>query len=74
MRSLGSAAEMNVGVEGEGVSVDFCRAIVGVEKIVGVALETIGVATIGTRVALAPENGAYPQPDRKNTNEKILVR
>jgi len=74
MRSLGSGAEMNVGVEGYGVIVDFCGLIVGVERIVAVALETIGVATMGTRVALAAENGGDPQPDRKNTNEKILRR
>ena len=65
---------MNVGVEGYGVIVDACGASVGVGRIAAVALEIIGVATMGIRVVLDAENGEDPQPDRKNTNEKILIR
>ena len=74
MRSPGSGAEMNVGVEGYGVIMNFCGAMVVVGRIVAVALETIGVARMGTRVIVGDANGEYPQPDRNNPNEKILIR
>lgn len=73
-RSLGRGAEMNVGVEGDGVIVEAGGAIVSAGRRVAVGLEIIGVATIGIRVGLGAENGGNPQRDRKNTNEKILIR
>jgi hypothetical protein len=40
---------------------------------VAVGLEMTAVVTIGIRVVLGAKNGGDPQPDRRNTNKKILM-
>ena len=78
IRSLGSEAETNVGVEGYGVIVDIGGVTVDAGKMLTVAVETIGVEMAGTCIVLVAENGvdtgAVTQPDIKNINEKILIR